>query len=99
MTLLGYGLMAQKHMQTYLPRMYSGIADPETYFSELDERVMDLVEETTRDLLVGVTLSMDTVEREQQLNSAKAQAEEIVLANEVYLPPERGSRNNELSLG
>ena len=58
MTLLGYGLMAQKHMQTYLPRMYSGIADPETYFSELDERVMDLVEETTRDLLVGVTLGL-----------------------------------------
>ena len=96
MALSGYGRTAERHWRTFLPTAYANLENPEEFFEELDERVMALVDEMQANLLAGQTLSTETGEREKQLSAARRQAEETVLAEEVFLPAEPGQEANEL---
>ena len=84
-----YGAEAMAHMQTYLPARYSQIDDPESYFRSLGDQIaeevlaiFDHLSETTR------LPADDYLARAATLNSLKMQAEEVVLAELVYLAAE-----------
>lgn len=87
-----YGRMAQEHMARYLPTRYAQIPQPAAYFAELGEQVAHAVEELARTLVDNSTPSSTQEEsypeRRGSMNMAGLRAEELVLAEMVFLAPE-----------
>lgn len=87
-----YGAMAQDHMARYLPGRYAEIPDPATYFSDLGEEAAHAVEEVARSMGASATTSSTEDEsylaRRGLMNMAHLRAEELVLAEMVFLTPE-----------
>lgn len=80
-----YGMMAQRHMQDYLPQRYDAIRDPASYFAQVGEEVLREINAITAGWeRTRPTEMADAASR----NMARMQAEEMVLAELVYLPPE-----------
>lgn len=80
-----YGMMAQRHMQDYLPQRYDAIRDPASYFAQVGEEVLREINAITAGWeRTRPTEMADAGSR----NMARMQAEEMVLAELVYLPPE-----------
>jgi hypothetical protein len=94
MTDLGpYGTMAARHMARWQPSAYAAIpaADRDRYFRELDEQVADAIQNRERSLKPPSSLQeSDFLAYVGQMNMAHLMAEEAVLAEMVYLPPEPG---------
>jgi hypothetical protein len=86
----------RRHWQTFLPKATAALPDPEKHFLDLSQRVEAMVNDATDDLLAKETLPADPQERAQLIDALRRRAEEVTLANEVYLPPEPGAENNEL---
>ncbi|MDP9404770.1 MAG: TnpV protein [Actinomycetota bacterium] len=87
-----YGRMAQEHMARYLPTRYAQIPERTAYFAELGEQVAHAVEELVGTLMDSSTLSSMQEEsypdRRGSMNMARLRAEELVLAEMVFLAPE-----------
>lgn len=87
-----YGRMAEKHMARYLPTRYAQIPNPAAYFSELGEQVAHRVEGLARTLGTSPTPASSEEEayldRRGSMNMARLRAEEVVLAEMVFLAPE-----------
>lgn len=87
-----YGRMAEKHMARYLPTRYAQIQDPADYFSQLGEQVAHRVEALARALGTSPTPASREEEayldRRGSMNMARLRAEEVVLAEMVFLAPE-----------
>lgn len=83
-----YGAAAEAHMRRHLPSRYRQLDDPRSYFQALGDLIAAEVEDLTRALLAGEAVETDFLARAGQLCSARARAEEIVLAELVYLTPE-----------
>ena len=88
-----YGDQAMKHWRTHLPTRFAQITDPETFFTDLGDRVQTEVEELTLQrtgddppLTPGEPASM--LEKAARITAAKRMAEEQVLAELVLLPSE-----------
>lgn len=83
-----YATMAWRHWQTWLPKSFAQIEDPEEFFTRLGEEV----ETEIADL--GLQLAGDDPPGEtymgklSRLNMAQLQAREKVLAERVLLDPE-----------
>jgi hypothetical protein len=94
MTDLGpYGTMAARHMARWQPSAYAAIpaADRDRYFRELDEQIADAIQNRERSLKPPCSLQeSDFLAYVGQMNMAHLMAEEAVLAEMVYLPPEPG---------
>jgi hypothetical protein len=88
MTLDRYGQMALDHMKNYLPTRYSHIPDPETHFRQVGEEVAHQVATLEMTLAGSSPSDADYMTRAGQLRAAHMAAEEIVLADLVFLPPE-----------
>lgn len=100
MALIGYARAAEQHWKTYRPKAYAKIADPEKFFQKIGRRAEAEVETLTESFLDEARpLSMDSLEREGQINQARARAEEIVLPEWVYPPAETRAASAELPLG
>jgi len=83
-----YGQLAQEHWRRWLPTRYAEIPDPVDFFSTLGQEAEDQVFDL-RDQLAGPDLPGEGyLEKVGRLNMAQLQAEEAVLADLVYLPPE-----------
>ncbi|MFC0039582.1 hypothetical protein [Actinomadura rayongensis] len=88
-----YGQQAQGYWKRWLPERYAALPDPVGYFAELGEQVQRRV----GDLWDGLVIADRAPEREShadrvgRLAALKRQAEEIVLAELVFLPPEPGA--------
>lgn len=83
-----YGQLAQEHWLRWLPTRYAAIPNPEDFFSTLGQEVQDQVADLSVQLEGPDLPGEGYLEKLGRLNMAKLQAEEQVLADLVYLPPE-----------
>ena len=86
-----YGMTAQRHWQRWLPTRYATIQDPDSFFSALGEQVANRIADLTLDLAGDDPPAEDYLVKVGRLNMARLQAEEIVLREQVLLPPEPGA--------
>lgn len=86
-----YGEMAARHMRTWRPQQYASIpyAEREEYFRALDEAVAQAIRVREHSLMPSRSLAQTDHEGyAAQLSMSRLVAEEAVLAEMVYLPPE-----------
>jgi len=88
MSLDRYARMAHDHMRTYLPGRFSQIDDPEAYFTDLGAQVSDQVEEMWAAMTAQAPPEEGFLERAGRFNRSWMAAEEVVLADLVWLTPE-----------
>jgi len=93
---MDYARAADCHWATYLPAARASLDDPDGFFQELGERVHTQICRLAAEILANEASEPDEVERGWQVDRARRKAEEIFLADEVFLRPEPGSENNEL---
>ena len=83
-----YGVTAKRHWERWLPARYAAIQDPDSFFSTLGEEVAYRIADLTLDLTGDDPPEEDYLVKVGRLNMARLQAEEIVLREQVLLPPE-----------
>jgi hypothetical protein len=86
-----YGMTAQRHWERWLPSRYATIQDPDSFFSTLGEEVATRIANLSLDLAGDDPPAEDYLVKVGRLNMARLQAEEIVLREQVLLPPEPGA--------
>ena len=86
-----YGATAQRHWAQWLPERHATIQDPDSFFSTLGEEVAQQFADLTLDLAGDDPPGEDYLVKVGRLNMARLQAEEIVLREQVLLPPEPGA--------
>lgn len=83
-----YGAKARSHWKKWLPKRYSQIEDPETFFSNLGEEIEAQVEELSQ-ALAGKDLPGESFhDKLGRLNMAHLNAESQVLKEMALLEPE-----------
>jgi hypothetical protein len=86
-----YGLTAQRHWERWLPARYAAIQDPDSFFSTLGEEVANRIADLALDLAGDDPPAEDYLVKVGRLNMARLQAEEMILREQVLLPPEPGA--------
>ncbi|TFB56349.1 hypothetical protein [Cryobacterium tagatosivorans] len=83
-----YGLLARDHWIKVAPSRYAALPNPGEYFEGLGEQVQSQVDNLSQ-RIAGSDLAGETyLEKVGRLTMAKRQAEEIVLADLVWITPE-----------
>jgi len=92
-----YGSIARDHCKRWRPGSYAAITDPDRYFTDLGDRVAHEISVLWARLRAqaGNPPGEDYAARIGRLNAMRKQAEEIVLAELVLLPPEPGASGND----
>jgi hypothetical protein len=90
-----YGAMALAHMKTYLPDRYRHIADPQSYFRSVGDEATAQVDELQAVLAGTGPAEEDYLGRLRRETRAQREAEETVLAELVFLPPETAASQEE----
>lgn len=85
-----YAALAESHWRTWLPSRYAAVGDRISFFSELGQEVSDRIASLELDLLSPEVGGEDFLTRVGRRNTARLQAEEIVLREMVLLPAEMG---------
>jgi hypothetical protein len=86
-----YGATAQRHWARWLPERFAAIQDPDSFFSTLGEEVAQQIADLALELAGDDPPGEDYLVKVGRLNMARLQAEEIVLRDQVLLPPEPGA--------
>ncbi len=75
-----YGAMARDHCRRWLPPAYAEITDPESYFTDLGDRVAQEISDLWAEMRAqaGNPRGEDYIARVGRLNALRKQAEEIV---------------------
>lgn len=89
-----YGAMAQRHWERWLPQRYQSIPNPTEFFTDLGELVWSQIDELAPQLAGDDPQSETYLAKVGRLNNARQRAEEIVLPEQVLLPPELASVEN-----
>ena len=83
-----YGHLALEHSRRHRPQAYAAISDPTTHFTEIGEEVQAAVTQL-RDRLLGPPPPNESPYHYQRRGfQALRTAEEVVLADQVWLEPE-----------
>lgn len=83
-----YGATAREYWVRVAPIRYAEIPQPEVFFEDLGEQVLTRVDQLVPSM-AGVDIAGETyLEKVGRLNVARRQAEEIVLADLVWIQPE-----------
>jgi hypothetical protein len=87
-----YGAMARDHWRQWLPWRYAAAGDPDAFFAALGEEAAAGIAGLCGQMMAqaGNPRGEGYLERAGRLNAMRKQAEEIVLAEMVLLPPELG---------
>lgn len=83
-----YGTMAHDHWRRWLPARYRTIPDPDSYFSTLGVQVADQIDTLAARIAGPDEPGEGYLAKVDRLRGARRQAEEIILAEQVLLPPE-----------
>ena len=83
-----YGAMARSHWARWLPRRYATISDPDSFFSTLGQETARQIDELAAELAGDDQPGEGYLEKAGRLTAARSQAEEIILPQQVLLPPE-----------
>lgn len=90
-----HGRVAREYWETYRPQALEdlgSVAEQNRYFQELDSRVVEMIGTLAQTMLQEVPLS----ERGAARPAVRQQAQEIVYAQEIYLPKELGTEHREI---
>jgi hypothetical protein len=90
-----HGKTAREYWQTYRPRALEALGSPEqqeAHFVALDLRVTEEIGRLTTELLQKLPLEQRAAAR----RATKSQAQELVYANEIWLPKEPGTEHREM---
>jgi hypothetical protein len=92
-----YGVLAQQHWKRWRPASYAAITDPTAYFTDLGEHAADEIASLWAQMRAqaGNPPGEDYLARVARLNAMRKQAEEIVLADLILLPPEPGASEDD----
>jgi len=83
-----YGVMARAHWARWLPQRYATISDPDSFFSTLGQETARQIDQLAAELAGGDQPGEGYLEKAGRLTAARSQAEEIILPQQVLLPPE-----------
>jgi hypothetical protein len=85
-----YGALARQHWMRWRPASYAAITDPAAYFTDLGEQAAGEITRLWAQLRdqEGNPPGEDYLHRIARLNALRKQAEEVVLADLILLPPE-----------
>ena len=83
-----YGVMARSHWARWLPQRYATISDPDSFFSTLGQETARQIDELAAELAGDDQPGEGYLEKAGRLTAARSQAEEIILPQQVLLPPE-----------
>ena len=83
-----YGVMARSHWARWLPRRYAAISDPDSFFSTLGQETARQIDQLAAELAGGDQPGEGYLEKAGRLTAARSQAEEIILPQQILLPPE-----------
>jgi len=90
-----YGAMARSHWARWLPRRYATIEDPDSFFSTLGQETARQIDELTAELAGDDQPGEGYLAKAGRLTAARSQAEEIILPQQVLLPPEPGTSEDQ----
>jgi len=84
-----YGALARRHWMRWRPASYAAITDPETYFTDLGEQAAGEITRLWAQMRArhGNPPGEDYLARVARLSALRKQAEEVVLAGLILLPP------------
>jgi hypothetical protein len=85
-----YGAMARSHWARWLPQRYATITDPDSFFSALGRETARQIDELTAELAGDDQPGEGYLAKAGRLTAARSQAEEIILPQQILLPPEPG---------
>lgn len=83
-----YGAKARNHWQKWLPKRYSQLEDPESYFSNLGEEIEARVEELSQAIAGSDPPDETYHEKLRRLNMAHFDAEAQALREMALIEPE-----------
>lgn len=83
-----YGTLAMRHWREWRPDAFNQLPDPETFFTELGERVEEMIAEETTQRQSREKLSSDYLTAVGQLNTVRHEVEQTILSEMVYVTPE-----------
>ena len=86
-----YAAMARSHWARWLPRRYATITDPDSFFSALGLETARQIDELATELAGDDEPGEDYLAKAGRLTAARSQAEEIILTQQILLPPEPGT--------
>ncbi|WP_295122464.1 hypothetical protein [uncultured Leifsonia sp.] len=84
-----YGTRIEDHWRRVAPTQYRQIEDPETYFTELGEEMLTVVDQLQQTLAGPDRQGESYLEKVGRLNAARKQAEEVAWENLVTVQPEQ----------
>jgi hypothetical protein len=90
-----YGLMARKHWARWLPTRYAAIQDPDSFFSDLGTLSEERITALALDLAGDGPPGEGYLDKAGRLGEARHRAEQIVLTEDILLPPEPGADPDE----
>ena len=92
-----YGAIARQHWERWRPASYAAITDPTAYFTDLGEQAAGAITRLWAQIRTqaGNPPGEDYLARIARLNAMRKQAEEIVLADLILLPPEPGTSDDD----
>ena len=80
-----YALIAEDHWKKAAPSRYADLPNPEQYFEELGEQVLSQVDDLSQTIAGPDPAGETYLEKVGRLTMAQKQAEEIVLADLVWI--------------
>ncbi|TFD46786.1 hypothetical protein E3T55_16765 [Cryobacterium frigoriphilum] len=80
-----YALIAEDHWKTAAPSRYAALPNPAQYFEELGEQVLSQVDDLSQRIAGPDPVGERYLEKVGRLTMAQKQAEEIVLADLVWI--------------
>jgi hypothetical protein len=83
-----YGTLARDHWSRVAPIRYAALPSPEEFFQDLGEQVLSQVDDLSRQIAGADPVGETYLEKVGRLTMAKRQAEEIVLADLVWIEGE-----------
>ena len=90
-----YGEMAQAHWARWLPGRYAAIESPDRFFTGLGERAGIRIDHLAGTLAGDDQPGEGYLGKAGRLGEARHRAEQIVLTEEILLPPEPGADPDE----
>ena len=86
-----YGAMARSHWERWLPQRYAAITDPDSFFSALGLETARQIDQLATELAGDDQPGEGYLAKAGRLTAARKQAEEIILPQQILLPPEPGT--------
>src|SRR5580704_12648239 len=83
-----YGAIAHSHWARWLPQRYATIEDPDSFFSNLGQETARQIDELAAALAGDDQAGESYLAKAGRLTAARSQAEEIILPQQILVPPE-----------